>query len=378
MPANSDSEDSKCSCCCRNCCCSSFILSCWEYFNWFVYKVLYLSGRIPEVVYKTDFRLAFILTAIFTSLVSQFRKTANAEADLDLESGRLFEISPEWTNHSISGGVSDRVLWNCRAGSQTAVYYKIIYLGLILVYAAIVVIYFISKVAIGTMVAQQAFKLRYGPKGRKVRYLEVVASGLKSLDQLYDQLKEARNSAKKDQSQQNNFKTTVDELIDNWNKKWDQLSKRTEDSHFLCNWLMVLYFIPKYETLLLLTILTISLTSYDIHPIGCLSTINISYNEAEMSVVLRFSDNVISYQRASVVLIVILILHWVGVKVFQFLLMPRIGWGLRINYSKNSNTTNGEPSEVDNDQSLVCTCSKLCCCCSISLYEKNEKTANYA
>ena len=218
-----------------------------------ILNVVNLSGHIPGILYTTDFRLVFILTAIYTSLVSQFRQAANSEAERDVDSGRLFKISPEWLNHSVSGGVSDRVLWNCRIGSQTDIYYKTVYLGLIIVYVVIVVTYLITRIVISIMVAHVAFKLRYGPKGKKVRYLEVVTNGLKSLDQFNDRLTEERDKARENDALRNEFKSTVEYLSEEWVDKWEKLTKRSKDSHYLYNWLMVLYFIPRYETLMNLT-----------------------------------------------------------------------------------------------------------------------------
>jgi len=103
-----------------------------------------------------------------------------------------------------------------------------------------------------------------------------------------------------------------------------------ESKRFLYNWLTILYIIPRYETLIILTIVTFALTSYDIHPFGCLSHIDVFYNETEMSVTLKISQNVIRYQQASVILIVLLIFHWFVIKAFQFFLLPR-RWGLVIN-----------------------------------------------
>ena len=96
------------------------------------------------------------------------------------------------------------------------------------------------------------------------------------------------------------------------------------------NWLTVLYIIPRIETIIMLSILTLALTSYDIHPIGCLSHIGVSYNETESSVNLTFSESVMRYQKSTILLIPILTLVWFLLKLFQFLLLPRSKGGLRI------------------------------------------------
>ena len=120
----------------------------------------FLNDYIPENLYATDFKLLFILTAIYTSLIFQFRQTGNQEAEDDMYSGRLFKINSVWTNNSISGGVSDRVLWNCRIDSETDAYYKTLYLGLIILYCMVVVVY--TSVIINTMVAIAVSKVKRG------------------------------------------------------------------------------------------------------------------------------------------------------------------------------------------------------------------------
>ena len=63
----------------------------------------FFNGYIPENLYATDFKLLFILTAIYTSLIFQFRQTGNQEVEDDVDSGGLFKINSVWTNNSISG-----------------------------------------------------------------------------------------------------------------------------------------------------------------------------------------------------------------------------------------------------------------------------------
>jgi len=93
-------------------------------------NVVTLDDRIPSAIYSTDLRLLFIVTAVYTSLVGLFRQAANQEADEDVNSGMNFKVNSEFLNHSIFGGVSDWILWNCRVDSRTNYYYKSLYGGL--------------------------------------------------------------------------------------------------------------------------------------------------------------------------------------------------------------------------------------------------------
>ena len=87
------------------------------------FSYLTLGHHIPSAVYATDIRMILILTGVYASLVTQFAQTANQEATGDIHSGRNFKINSEFINNSISGGVSDLILWNCREDSITNFYY---------------------------------------------------------------------------------------------------------------------------------------------------------------------------------------------------------------------------------------------------------------
>jgi len=114
--------------------------------------------------------------------------------------------------------------------------------------------------------------------------------------------------------------------IENW---LNQMCSFEENEHFY-NLFTILYIIPRFETMIILCILSLSLTSYDIHPIGCLSPIGISYNETYSSVTLVVSKSVMQYQRISMELIILLAITWFMLKLFQFSLLPRFKWDIQI------------------------------------------------
>ena len=196
--------------------------------------------------------------------------------------------------------------------------------------------------------------MEFGEKGkrnRRLRYLEVVGNGLKCLDQYkssvkvkYDDainetLEYSKKAEDNAEAPHKDFSKLLDDLTakvkeskDKSEKKWNRL---TQESNFLYNWLVVLYVIPRFETLIMLVVLSLTLTSYDIHPLGCLSPIDVSYSEVDLSVTLAISNSVVRFQRASVILSVVLAVFWLLVKVFHFCLLPRVGWGLVISKSPN-------------------------------------------
>ena len=100
--------------------------------------------------------MILILTAVYASLLTQFAQNANQEATRDVYSGMNFKVNSEFTNNSISGGVSDRIFWDCREDSRTNFYYKTLYLGLILSYLVAIVIYFIARLFITGFIANAA------------------------------------------------------------------------------------------------------------------------------------------------------------------------------------------------------------------------------
>ena len=256
----------------------------------------FFVGYIPNNLYTMDFKLLFILTAMYTSLITQFRQAANQEADGDVDSKRLFRINSIWTNHSVSGGVSDRILWNCRSDSKTSTYYKTLYLGLITFYCIVVIVYLLASVIINSMVAYAVSKLTINTKdtNQSKAYLEMVADEVKITYQVYERLKNIEHKLFNLNKKEN--KEVLKNKISKLNKWYDKLLQFKQDTH-LHNWFTVLYIIPRCETIVMLCILTLTLTSYDIHPIGCLSNISISYNKTEASVTLMISENSTLYKK---------------------------------------------------------------------------------
>ena len=150
------------------------------------------------------------------------------------------------------------------------------------------------------------------------------------IKQLSRKMEQKKKHAIKRNQTFDSFKDEIQKLADNWNSKWNKLVAGPNDKRFLYNWLTILYVIPRYESFIMLIITTFALTSYNVHPLGCLSHIDVFYNEAEKTVTVKISENVIRYQQASVILIGMLSFHWLAVKIIQYLLLPR-RWGLLIN-----------------------------------------------
>ena len=311
----------------------------------------FFNGYIPNNLYTIDFKLLFILTTMYTSLVTQFRQVASQQADDDVDSGKLFRINTLWPNNSISGGVSDRVLWNCRNDSKTSTYYKTLYLGLIILYGIVVMVYLLASVIINSMVASAVSKLKFNVKvNRKSTgtsamisheaesntktstktYLELVAKEVKITHRTREKLKRLECKLFSLQNDKDKDKDMLKTKISKLNDWFDDRLQLRKNPHVYTNWFTLLYIIPRFQTVVMICIITLTLTSYDIHPIGCLSNISISYNETEASVTLIISQNSMFYRKICILLIILLAYILIILKVFQYSLLPRSKWGLRI------------------------------------------------
>ena len=188
-----------------------------------------------------------------------------------------------------------------------------------------------------------------------------MANGFRLINELRRDLQRKRDHALSNKQSLAVFSNEINTLAKNWNKKLDQLNNGCKGKKYLYNWLTILYIIPRYETLIMLTVMTFALTSYDIYPLGCLTYIDVAYNEAEMSVTLKISDNIIRYQQASVVLIGLLLIHWVVLKIIQCLLLPR-RWSLLITRCFSLNLQSIGPRIIQLLQGCGCACEKAKCC----------------
>lgn len=172
--------------------------------------------------------------------------------------------------------------------------------------------------------------LQYKKANDRLLFLEAVADDLKYLDQHSDELKKKLEEEMKESSSDKGddaIEKDLKDLEDIMNKKRIKLNR---ENVFRYNWFAILFIIPRFETALMLVLLSLMLTSYDIHPLGCISPINVSYNQIDRSVTLSASESIIKYQKAAVIITAILVLLWVVLKFFQFLLLPRINWCLLI------------------------------------------------
>ena len=270
-----------------------------------------LLPEVPYLVYLTDIKVVFIMTTVYTSLVSQFRSSALSETERDISSGILFKINDEWINHSIEGGVSDSILWQCRRGSDSRNYYQLLYGGLLGIFLSVVTVYFIFRLTIVILIYKRTHKIKYPIDNMNVSYLVVIGNSLKKLYQLKKKLFENK------ELEEVKEKALIDRIQKEWQSSWEYNISGSNRTHTLVKWVLSLYVIPMFENFSVLLLLLLVLTSYDIHPMGCLLYIDVKYDDVENTVSLVLSEVARNYQKVAVVLAVVVCMFWICLKLMQ-------------------------------------------------------------
>ena len=259
-----------------------------------------LLFEVNHTLFLTNISFIMIIALIYTSILSQFTYVAITEAERDVNSDKTFNIGEKWFNHSISGGVSNSVLWKCIEKSSSP-YLKAIFGTLLFVLIAIVIFYAIMNLVMAFVNYQRVKRLIYYYYGDKMcsnsmqhsnksmqddsKYIIMIVTILHKLFQLmYLGIP------------QNKIKHI---LIEYW--KDSNIGKSN------CNSIQwygdsngVLFLIPTIELILILLLFLLVLTSYNIHPIGCFFT-DVYYDESTNMVMLELMQGVHTYQQVAVV-----------------------------------------------------------------------------
>ena len=284
-----------------------------------------LLPEVPYLVYLTDLKVVFVVTAIYTSLISQFRHLAVGETERNLDSGINFKINKQWPNHSIEGGVSDSILWKCREDSSSRQFYQSLHGGLFSIFGSVVILYFIFRLAIVILTCKKAYHFVYPDVN--VNYLVLVANSLKKIYQLKKRLSDVHVRDKMEKQED-----TIAQIAHEWQSEWKLITVQGIDNHMLIRWITTLYVIPMIENCIILALLILILTSFDVHPLGCFFNIDIHYEEGTKSVTLRFSTIVHNYQKVAVVSAVIICVFWMCLKWIQSILLPDQGGSAATEY----------------------------------------------
>ena len=101
------------------------------------------------VYFLIDLRVLFIITYVYISVIYLISTTANSEANADVNSMMLFNVTsqPNHTNVMVSY-IDDALLWSCRKDSVTRDYYKYLYVMLFSAFMTTLIILTITKMTI--------------------------------------------------------------------------------------------------------------------------------------------------------------------------------------------------------------------------------------
>ena len=160
-----------------------------------------------------------------------------------------------------------------------------------------------------------ARNIKYPVNNANISYLVLVANSLKTLYRLKKKLFE-----NKEQEQE----ALITYIQKEWQNMWKHNVSGSDGRRMLVRWISTLYVIPIFENLSILLLLILILTSYDIHPIGCLFHIGVVYDDVENTVSLLSSEGVYRYQKVAVVLAVVICIFWLCLKFIQRQLLPDV------------------------------------------------------
>ena len=235
------------------------------------------------VYFLIDLRIVFIITYVYISVVYLISTTANSEANADVNSLKLFNVTSQ-PNHSdvMVSYIDDAVLWGCRKLSMTKTYYKGLYAMLFGAFALTLMILTITKL---TIVIGNSTGISHLWKIAVVQYLQAWQA-----------------------TEDTDARLTDDELA----KVYLNLLKTYESKSFLSNNLLqkaVSIVNGFFKTLKLINLgisvfilhitVGLALISYDLHASSCLwepSEEFINYDLSTQTVELRHSENILLSQ----------------------------------------------------------------------------------
>ena len=265
-----------------------------------------LLFEVNHTLFLTNIGFIMIIALIYTSVLSQFTYVAITEAERDVNSDETFNFGDKWLNRSISGGVSNSVLWKCVEKSSSP-FLQAIFGTLLLVLIATTFFYAVMTLVMAFVNYQRVKKLIYYYYGDKMhsnskqpecsitddsKSFMMIVMILHKLFQLRD--------LEIPQVEIEHI------LIESWK---DTNIKRSS----LWRWYGVLFLIPTIELILILFLFLLVLTSYNVHPIGCFFT-DVHYDESTNMVVLEFMQGVHTYQQVAVVTSIVVFFSLILIK----------------------------------------------------------------
>ena len=218
-----------------------------------------------------DIRVLFIVVSVYTTVAAVISTTAHNEATKDTTSERAFNLTdrPEHVD-LIVRDVSNAILWNCRQKSVTHSYYKALYSILFAAFVAIMLVFIGARLSV-----MCGWRYRLGHSLHDILWRLVLVKRVKQLILRYG-------------ADDPRTKEKAKIYYDQWNMGSEQAV------HW---WISA---IPYCEAVFLVIAIPFILTSYDIHPLGCLigpDEDTIHYDNASSKVTLEFPRGLLHYQK---------------------------------------------------------------------------------
>jgi len=241
-----------------------------------------------------DIRVLFIIVSVYTTVTAVISTAAQNEAIKDTTSERQFNVTnrPDYMNVPVKE-ISNAILWDCREKSVTRSYYKSLY-GLLFMSFGLIVLIFIGA----RLTVMCGWRSRLSHNLHSILWRLVLIKRLKQLILRY-----GANDPR--------TKEKAEIYYQQWN------SKQQETVHWTIS------AVPYFEALFLVLALPFILTSYDIHPLGCVvgpDEDSIQYSIETCRVDIGFPESLLTYQKfalgASIVLMA-------PIAIFGFILVWR-------------------------------------------------------
>ena len=260
-----------------------------------------LPFHVNHTLFLTNVSFILIVALIYTSILSQFSYVAAIETERDINSGRTFNFGRKWFNHSITGGVSNSVLWKCSEESS-ANNLKFFFLTLLTFLIIITILYAAVSLVMTFFNFQKFNELIYHYCGARIKPEFRQHANVFNMAMILHYM----------------FQQTKPEMLQNKmvHRYWNNANVNTRNSH---RWCSILFLIPAVEFMLILILFLLILTSYNVYPIGCFFT-DVQYDESTSTVMLDFTEGVYTYQQAAVVTSIIISLTLIFIRVFHICL----------------------------------------------------------
>ena len=244
------------------------------------------------VYFLIDLRALFIITYVYISVAHLISATANSEASTDVNSMALFNVTshPNHSNVTVSY-IDDAVLWNCREHSETKKYYQGLYSMLFSAFTATLLILTISKLAIlwgnkaGISHLWKIAVVQQLQVAKKSDFTEYNCNGDQLVTAQYNLLGKYVSVC------------SFSEIEPIYTHNCCNMAKKfSEMQCFNCLRITTLLI----SVFLLPSAIFLSFISYDLHLLSCIvgpAEEYINYDPSDNTVELRYSDNILLFQK---------------------------------------------------------------------------------